>query len=303
MWLMGQCGWPPGLARLPPPPNLPRAACLGSDPNVFHPTRGENAAAAKAICEACPEILECRSYALAVPVYGIWGGTTFRERQRLRHSVVGMSALDDVAEPDEVELQTVELELAEGSTNGNGHSQAEQLKSGGEKTEKPLSDNNGLDRLSPSGGELSPRNFTTPVLTCTQCDRPAVSGRPTCGRGECVNAHRRATKRTRYSVNGRSLVHTKSVSVNQGPVDTKSVSVDKVDSKPVSVDLGSAAGVVPRPEIAHGLSDLGVVPPAPSAGNVSDLSGVLASMAGVLSAATCIAVDGDGWRLTLSRST
>ena len=119
-----------------------------------------------------------------------------------------MSALDDVAEPDEVELQTVELELAEGSTNGNGHSQAEQLKSGGETTEKPLSDNNGLDRLSPSGGELSPRNFTTPVLTCTECDRPAVSVPANLlGVRECARTRTDVPRSERaYSVNGRSLV-------------------------------------------------------------------------------------------------
>jgi WhiB family redox-sensing transcriptional regulator len=38
--------------------------------------------AAKAVCSACPVRLACRDYAIGYPeAYGIWGGTTPRERQ------------------------------------------------------------------------------------------------------------------------------------------------------------------------------------------------------------------------------
>jgi WhiB family transcriptional regulator, redox-sensing transcriptional regulator len=40
---------------------------------------------AKAICAVCPVLWDCFSYAMAnEEEYGVWGGTTRRERQRLR---------------------------------------------------------------------------------------------------------------------------------------------------------------------------------------------------------------------------
>ncbi len=48
------------------------------------PARRRRAANAKAICESCPVIQECRSHALASKEpYGIWGGTTEEERRSL----------------------------------------------------------------------------------------------------------------------------------------------------------------------------------------------------------------------------
>lgn len=35
--------------------------------------------------------------------------------------------------------------------------------------------------------------------TCSQCDRPAVDGRPTCGQAPCVQSHKRMAKRARYA--------------------------------------------------------------------------------------------------------
>lgn len=66
-----------------------RAACTVGDHALFFPTVGGRATAeaAKGICASCPVHSECLSAALALPVtedFGIWGGTTERERAELR---------------------------------------------------------------------------------------------------------------------------------------------------------------------------------------------------------------------------
>lgn len=62
-----------------------RAACLPEDPDLFFPTRGADVNAAKEVCAGCPVRAECLDYALASGQHhGIWGGTSERERRRLR---------------------------------------------------------------------------------------------------------------------------------------------------------------------------------------------------------------------------
>lgn len=39
---------------------------------------------AKRLCKTCPLMIKCRDYALQNSVYGIWGGTTDRERETMR---------------------------------------------------------------------------------------------------------------------------------------------------------------------------------------------------------------------------
>lgn len=52
---------------------------------IFFPTQGESANRAKAICAECPVAAECLEYALDTPErYGIWGGTSEKERRVLR---------------------------------------------------------------------------------------------------------------------------------------------------------------------------------------------------------------------------
>jgi WhiB family redox-sensing transcriptional regulator len=52
---------------------------------VFFPTRGQNVDMAKAICAPCPVRTECLEYALdGGEHFGIWGGTSERERRRIR---------------------------------------------------------------------------------------------------------------------------------------------------------------------------------------------------------------------------
>ena len=65
------------------------AACAQTDPEIFFPDKGKASAAAKLICRGCPVIEACLEYALNSPirVEGVWGGTTFRERQELRRKL------------------------------------------------------------------------------------------------------------------------------------------------------------------------------------------------------------------------
>jgi WhiB family redox-sensing transcriptional regulator len=60
------------------------AACRGSDVNFF-PERGDPVLPAKALCNGCEVKSECLATALADPsLVGIWGGTTAKQRQKLR---------------------------------------------------------------------------------------------------------------------------------------------------------------------------------------------------------------------------
>ncbi|MGH8937160.1 MAG: WhiB family transcriptional regulator [Acidimicrobiia bacterium] len=63
---------------------MERAACRGMDPALFFPLSDEEAEAGLAVCRTCPVREECLEYALeARERYGIWGGTTERERKRI----------------------------------------------------------------------------------------------------------------------------------------------------------------------------------------------------------------------------
>lgn len=50
--------------------------CLGTDPNLFFPERGESTREAKEACRGCKVRAECLEYALAKrEILGIWGWT------------------------------------------------------------------------------------------------------------------------------------------------------------------------------------------------------------------------------------
>lgn len=75
------------LAAELPGPWVRRAACGGRSEleRVFFPERGDPHGPAKAICERCPVQRECLRFALDTDQpFGIWGGTTARERARIR---------------------------------------------------------------------------------------------------------------------------------------------------------------------------------------------------------------------------
>ncbi|HWS45630.1 MAG TPA: WhiB family transcriptional regulator, partial [Acidimicrobiia bacterium] len=60
------------------------AACVGAEAEFF-PERGEDASSAKQLCAVCRVRVECLEYALVEEITaGIWGGTSARERRRLR---------------------------------------------------------------------------------------------------------------------------------------------------------------------------------------------------------------------------
>jgi WhiB family redox-sensing transcriptional regulator len=65
------------------------AVCAALDEQMadalFFPQRGESTKAARALCSGCPVRAECLEYALQNrEQFGIWGGTSERERRMLR---------------------------------------------------------------------------------------------------------------------------------------------------------------------------------------------------------------------------
>jgi WhiB family redox-sensing transcriptional regulator len=62
-----------------------RANCSGSQVDHWHIGRGESSAPAKRVCAGCPVRVPCLDYALTTrQEWGIWGGLTEDERERLR---------------------------------------------------------------------------------------------------------------------------------------------------------------------------------------------------------------------------
>ncbi|MEO7803626.1 MAG: WhiB family transcriptional regulator [Actinomycetota bacterium] len=62
-----------------------KARCNEVDPEIFFPERGGSSKAARTVCNDCSVRLECLRYALANrEQFGIWGGTSERERRKLR---------------------------------------------------------------------------------------------------------------------------------------------------------------------------------------------------------------------------
>ncbi len=70
-------------------PWVEQAACAEVGGDLFFPENGGSSRgqvrAAKAVCHECPVTAECLADALATDEldWGIWGGLTVRERQRL----------------------------------------------------------------------------------------------------------------------------------------------------------------------------------------------------------------------------
>jgi WhiB family redox-sensing transcriptional regulator len=67
----------------PVPADVP---CRRTDPDRFHPEPGRNAEAlaAAGLCRGCPILLPCLTYAVRHEPQGVWGGTTPKQRARLR---------------------------------------------------------------------------------------------------------------------------------------------------------------------------------------------------------------------------
>lgn len=78
-------GWANALIR--PQPWMKSAMCAQTDPDAFFPEASNSVSItrAKAICASCPVIGQCLDYALRNnEKEGVWGGTTEKERHRLR---------------------------------------------------------------------------------------------------------------------------------------------------------------------------------------------------------------------------
>ncbi len=69
------------------PPDLSEGACVGKDSDLWFPDKTqspERADEAKAICSGCPVRGVCLEYALSSgQAYGIWGGKTATEREKM----------------------------------------------------------------------------------------------------------------------------------------------------------------------------------------------------------------------------
>lgn len=56
------------------------------DPLIFFSDHPNDIKNAKSVCGGCPVQVECLEHALKNHEYGIWGGTTERERQKIKRS-------------------------------------------------------------------------------------------------------------------------------------------------------------------------------------------------------------------------
>lgn len=63
------------------------AACAGKDTDLFFPEAGKDflgrIAEAKAVCNTCPIVADCLSWATENDEQGIWGASTYEERKRM----------------------------------------------------------------------------------------------------------------------------------------------------------------------------------------------------------------------------
>ena len=80
---------PDFLNIIAPPEWTTDALCAEVDPELFYPETGAPNRDAKRICGRCDVRPECLAYALANRErFGVWGGTTERERRRMCRPVI-----------------------------------------------------------------------------------------------------------------------------------------------------------------------------------------------------------------------
>lgn len=65
-------------------PGFNEAACRGLDSELFYAESGAAVLRAKATCNACDVRARCLEWAVKREEFGVWGGTTARERAALR---------------------------------------------------------------------------------------------------------------------------------------------------------------------------------------------------------------------------
>ena len=70
-----------------PPEWMAGGLCAEVDPELWFPEKGGSTREAKQLCARCPVHPECLAYAIAHRErHGVWGGTTERERRRMRRA-------------------------------------------------------------------------------------------------------------------------------------------------------------------------------------------------------------------------
>jgi len=80
---------PDFLNIIAPPEWMAAGLCAEVDPELFFPESGAPNRDAKRICGGCEVRAQCLAYALAHRErFGVWGGTTERERRRLGRAPV-----------------------------------------------------------------------------------------------------------------------------------------------------------------------------------------------------------------------
>lgn len=65
-------------------PFLEDAACKGMDPEQFYAEGAAAIARVKGVCGACSVRQKCLEWAIIREEFGVWGGTTARERAGMR---------------------------------------------------------------------------------------------------------------------------------------------------------------------------------------------------------------------------
>jgi WhiB family transcriptional regulator, redox-sensing transcriptional regulator len=67
---------------------IQQALCAETDPELFHPDKGQSNGAAKKLCARCPVQRPCLRWAVETNAGGILGGTAPRERRHLTVELV-----------------------------------------------------------------------------------------------------------------------------------------------------------------------------------------------------------------------
>lgn len=95
-------------------------ACAQTDPDLWFPEVAVPATQAKALCNECPVMKECQSFAVwHYQMHGIWGGTNPDTRKKIRLQ------LGITPRPDH--RQTLDLWLEHSQSPSSSYQQSEQL--------------------------------------------------------------------------------------------------------------------------------------------------------------------------------
>lgn len=82
-------------------PWMDQGACVGQPMDPWFPERGEPVLHAKRVCSTCPSQQQCLDYALTRNIsHGIWGGTSERERRKMRPNLPRLCATGCGAETE-----------------------------------------------------------------------------------------------------------------------------------------------------------------------------------------------------------